>query len=187
MSLSDDYLGSIMLAAFNFAPNGYELCNGQSLPISSNTALFALIGTTYGGDGITSFNLPNFQGAVPLGTQGSSTYVLGEKGGTDTVTLTQSNLPAHTHAVASLTIGAKTGTASDVNSPTNAYFGTASTSTDRFGPVPDEHMIASSFGSMTAGGTYVTSYNGSGLPYSKVMPFTGIYYCIALEGVYPSS
>src|SRR5271167_4454482 len=97
----DPFLSQILIWPPNFAPQGWALCAGQLLPISQNTALFALIGTFYGGDGISNFALPNLQGRVPIhmGSNGQGTFYLGQTGGSETVTLTQSNLPAHSHAV----------------------------------------------------------------------------------------
>jgi microcystin-dependent protein len=186
MSLSSDYVGSILLAAFNFAPTGYDQCNGQSLSISSNAALFSLLGTTYGGDGVTTFKLPNFQGRVPFGVQGSSTYVLGATGGSDSVTLTQNNLPPHTHSVTSASISAPTAIVANQVSPEGGYFATSPTASNRFAAYTDEHMAATSFGSMTSSGTYSTGPTGGNQPYDKRMPFTTILFCIAVEGVYPS-
>src|SRR5512135_2703539 len=98
--MSQPFIGEIKLVPYNFAPVGYAFCAGQLLPISQNTALFALIGTTYGGDGISTFALPDLQGraAVHFGTlAGGTSYVVGERGGTETVTLLTSQLPLHTH------------------------------------------------------------------------------------------
>jgi len=100
--MSDQYVGEIRMTGFNFAPQGWALCNGQTLPIAQNNALFALIGTTYGGNGSTNFNLPNLQGRVPVhqGTgTGLTTAVIGESAGTETVTLLATNLPSHSHLI----------------------------------------------------------------------------------------
>ena len=101
--MADPFLGEIRMFGGNFAPRGWAFCNGQILPISQNTALFALLGTTYGGDGQTTFALPDLQGAAPLHAgegPGLSSRPLGERGGQQAVSLTTANLPAHTHAVA---------------------------------------------------------------------------------------
>src|SRR2546430_13117678 len=98
----DPFVAEIRIFPFNFAPKGWAFCDGQLLPLSQNTALFSLLGTTYGGDGKSNFALPNFQGAVPIHAgQGSglSPYDLGQEGGTDTVTLLESEIPSHTHAM----------------------------------------------------------------------------------------
>ncbi len=99
--MADPYLGQIILVAFDFAPFGWALCDGQLLPIATYDALFSLIGTTYGGDGVTTFAVPDLRGRIPIGFgQGpSNTYALGASGGSETVTLGAAHLPAHTHAV----------------------------------------------------------------------------------------
>src|SRR5438034_4503587 len=99
--MADPFVAEIRLFGFNFAPKGWAMCNGQLLPISQNTALFSLLGTTYGGNGQTTFALPNLQGSVPMGAgqgQGLSVRDLGEAGGSEAVTLLASEMPAHTHA-----------------------------------------------------------------------------------------
>src|SRR5215469_13112343 len=98
--MSEPFLGEIRMFGGNFAPSGWALCNGQLLSISQNTALFSMLGTTYGGDGVSTFGLPNLQGTVPVhwGTARTGTaYTIGEMGGTETVALTNSTMPAHTH------------------------------------------------------------------------------------------
>src|ERR1700679_467918 len=96
----NNYIGQILLVAFNFAPQGWALCNGQTLSIAQNTALFSLIGTTYGGDGVSNFMLPNLQSRVPVHQgqgQGLSPYVMGQVGGVEQTPLLVANLPSHTH------------------------------------------------------------------------------------------
>src|SRR2546423_15709283 len=108
--MADPFVAEIRIFPFNFAPAGWAFCNGQLLPISQNTALFSLLGTTYGGDGKSTFALPNLQGSVPLHVGGNqpgpalSTYDLGESGGADAVTLLTSETPTHTHSVLAQTI-----------------------------------------------------------------------------------
>src|SRR5689334_9815739 len=100
--MSNPFLGEIRMVPFNFAPKGWALCNGQILAISQNTALFSLLGTTYGGNGVSTFALPDFRGRVPIHAgqgPGLSSYVLGEQTGTESVTLTVPQLPAHNHTV----------------------------------------------------------------------------------------
>ncbi len=100
--MSDQFLGEIRVFGFNFPPTGWAQCNGQLLPISQNTALFSLLGTTYGGNGATTYALPDLQGSVAMNHgqgAGLSLYDLGESGGSDTITLESSEIPAHTHAV----------------------------------------------------------------------------------------
>src|SRR5215510_7745354 len=103
MPVNNPHLGELMMVAFNFAPQGWSFCNGQTIPIAQNTALFALLGTQYGGNGQTTFGLPDLRGRVPMGEGVSSagpTYVVGEAAGVEAVTLTLNDLPAHTHPVA---------------------------------------------------------------------------------------
>src|SRR5215475_4971153 len=100
--MSEPFLGQIMLVPYNFAPRGWAFCNGQLLSISQNTALFSLLGTTYGGNGQTTFALPDLRGRVPLSSgqgPGLSNYNLGQSGGQETVTLTGNQMPAHQHAI----------------------------------------------------------------------------------------
>jgi microcystin-dependent protein len=183
---SNDYLGSIMTAAFNFAPKGYALCNGQTLAINTNTALFSLLGTTFGGNGTTTFLLPNLQGRATLGAQGSSTYTLGQVGGADSVTLTVNNIPAHTHTVSNVSISAPTGASATQASPVGGYFAPNPSNADRFGPGTDEQMAVTPFSDMTASGTYTTGNTGGSQPYDKRMPYTTINFCISLVGIFPS-
>src|SRR5690348_8785921 len=98
--MSDQFVAEIRIFPFNFAPTGWALCNGQLMPISQNTALFSLLGTTYGGDGKSNFALPNLQGSSPMQPgqgPGLSSYYLGQAGGEDSITLLQTEMPAHTH------------------------------------------------------------------------------------------
>jgi microcystin-dependent protein len=184
-SPSNDYIGSIMTAAFNFPPNGYALCNGQLLAINSNAALFSLLGTYFGGNGTNNFALPNLEGRLALGAQGGS-YTLGQTGGSDTVTLTIPNLPSHTHAVSNVSISAPTGTSATQTSPVNGFFAPNPSNADRFGPGTDEHMAVTPFSAMAPSGTYTTGNTGASQPFDKRMPYTTISFTILLTGVYPS-
>ena len=116
--MSESYLGEIRMFAGNFAPQGWALCNGALLSIAENSALFALMGTTYGGDGQTTFALPDLQGRAPM--HKSTSYPLGAKGGTETVTLVQNQMPLHTHPA-----NATTSTA-EVTNPANTLWATSS-------------------------------------------------------------
>src|SRR4051794_35308780 len=119
--MNDSYLGQIMLFAGNFAPVGWALCNGQLLPINQNQALFAVIGTMYGGDGVSNFALPDLRGRAPICFgQGPNlqNYNPGDKGGDETVTLSATQMPAHSHAVS---FGCDTNQGGGVSSPQNAY------------------------------------------------------------------
>ena len=166
---SEPYLGQIMAVGFNFAPQGWAKCNGQLLPISQNTALFALLGTTYGGNGTTNFALPDLRGRMLTGQgQGPGLpYVdLGQQGGTSTSTLTLANLPPHTH-------------------PINAsnYIGTTS--------IPTNNVLANTsdndkeYTNTTNTAMTPTGSAGGGQPINNMQPYTGMNYIIALQGIFP--
>lgn len=169
----EPFLGEIRMFTGNFAPNGWALCNGQILPISQNTALFSIIGTQFGGDGITNFALPNLQGrvAVHAGTgAGLSPYVIGQSGGVENVTLQSSQMPAHSHT-AGVSSGAPasqarpSGNIPGFSQNTNIYSNTASDS---------------SFNS-----AFIQSAGGS-QPHTNVQPYLAVTFIIALQGIYPS-
>ncbi len=155
----------------DYAPQGWALCNGQILSISEYDTLYSLIGTTYGGDGQVTFALPDLRGRIPL-NQGKNpstgtTYVVGEKNGVESVTLTVSQLPAHSHTVHA---SSQPGTQ---NSPTNAVW--AKNAQQYSANAADGLMNVSSLGSV-----------GGNQPHSNLMPFTVINFIIALYGIYPS-
>ncbi len=166
--MSDPFLGQIMLAGFSFAPKGFAACNGQLLPISQNTALFSLLGITYGGNGQTTFGLPDLRGRTPLGF--SNSYPLGNTGGTETVALISSELPPHTHNAQANTAAGTTRT------PTNGVFG-GSGSEKLYGPTGSGQVPLNATSIATAGGSQ---------PHENMQPFNVLNFCIALAGVYPS-
>ena len=182
--ISNDYIGSIMMASFNFPPQGYALCNGQTLSISQNAALFSLLGINFGGNGTSTFQLPNLQGRVAMHM--GNGYILGQTGGQESVTLTAAQIPTHTHTVSNVTITAPTGTSAGQASPVGGFFAPNPADTDRFGPGADEHMENASLGSMTSGDTYSTDNTGNGTAFDKRMPYLTINFCIALTGIFPS-
>lgn len=160
----DPYIGEIRMFAGTFAPSGWAFCQGQTMQISSNPALFALLGTTYGGNGVTTFALPDLRDRVPVGF--SNTISLGSTGGQSTTALTVSNLPAHNHSIlASTAVGT-------TNIPSNAVMANSSTLDKEFAGVSDT--------SMTPTGT-----TGSGVPINNMQPFIGINFIIALQGIFP--
>jgi microcystin-dependent protein len=169
------FIGTIMMFAGNFAPRGWALCNGQLLSISQNTALFSILGTTYGGDGMTTFALPNLQSRMPMHFgqgQGLSNRTLGETGGSENVTLTVGNMPAHNHLV-----NCKSD-AGDSTSPANGYLaGDASSTTSNY--ITTNKLDAT----MNAGA--LTTVGGS-QPFSTESPFLVVNFIICLEGIYPS-
>jgi microcystin-dependent protein len=167
-------LGEIRLFAGNFAPRGYAFCNGQLLSISQNTALFSLLGTTYGGNGTTNFALPNLQGRVPIhmGTgAGLSTYVEGQQGGAEAVSLNVSQLPAHSHFVNSV------GNGGNQASPGSGLPAVESTGTSL------NYSSAPATGQMNPS---MIASTGNGLPIPVVQPYLVINFIIALQGIFPS-
>ena len=164
------YVGEIRMFGGNFAPAGWALCQGQTLAISENDVLFTLIGTTYGGDGQTTFNLPNLSSRVPLhmGTGGGSTYTLGQNGGVEAVTLTANQIPIHSHQMVA---------SSDVasfNSPANNVTGQSPNKIYRVGSP-----------SVTLAPTTIAQTGGS-QPHDNMLPFLCINFIISLFGVFPS-
>lgn len=171
--MSDQFLAEIRPFACSFAPVGWAFCDGQLLPISQNTALFSLLGTTYGGDGRTNFALPNLQGAVPLFYEqgpGLSVRNIGEHGGESTVTLQVSEIHRHTHHLRASSSGAT------ANTPTASTSLAASAG----GTVYGSTSIGS--GPMAPGAVQLT---GGGQPHNNMMPYQAINFCIALSGIFP--
>jgi len=173
MMPDNPFLGEIQLVAFNFAPQGWAFCNGQLLSISQNTALFSLLGTTYGGDGVTTFALPNLQGRVPLhfgAGQGLSPRNLGQLGGEEAVTLTAAQMPAHSHSANCHPA------AGDGNTPVNKYW-----SKDLGTQSGTYHSTGGA--AMNPG---ALSNAGEGRPHDNMPPFLGLNFIIALQGIFPS-
>lgn len=168
--MSDNFLGEIRPVGFNFAPNGWALCNGQILPINQNTALFSLLGTQYGGNGTTTFALPNLQGRVAVGAgqgPGLTDYVPGEQGGVENLTLTTAQIPVHNH-------GVSVGTADATSvSPQGAI------------PAKAARTVYSSAGGTTMAPDSIGSAGGS-QPHNNLQPFLVTNYIIALTGIFPS-
>ena len=174
--MGQPYVGEIRMFGGNFAPNGWMLCQGQTLPISENEVLFQLIGTTYGGDGEETFNLPNLASRVPIhmGTNPSTgtTYQIGEPGGVEQVTLTQQTTPIHNHPLLA------TSTA-QTNSPANAYFAVATSSqAGVLAYVPPGTPVA-------LAPTSVAPIGGS-QPHTNIQPTLAVNFIISLFGVFPS-
>jgi len=185
------FLSMILLWPCNFAPNGWAFCMGNILSIAQNTALFSLLGTTYGGDGISTFALPDFRGRVPVGAgqgPGLSPYVIGKVNGSETVNLITNQIPAHNHT-ASLTF---TVSASNVQATNNVPAASNSLAAvyDIGNGNPIAGYIASApntplnVGPGTATGT--TALTGGNLPHNNMQPFLVVNYIIALQGVFPS-
>jgi microcystin-dependent protein len=165
--VSDPYIGEIKMFAGNFAPYGWALCNGQLLPIAQYQALYNLIGTTYGGDGQSTFALPNLQGRLPV-HQGTG-FVMGQVGGSETVTLTAAQLPAHPHSFqASLNTGSQKNPATNVPAAIGAGSAYAQ-------DPPTSAMAPQSIGT-----------DGGGRPHDNMQPYLCVTFIIALTGIYPS-
>jgi microcystin-dependent protein len=161
----DPFVGMIAIFPYNFAPKGWLPCNGQLIPINQNQALFSLLGTTYGGDGRVNFALPNLQGRVPVGMGGGRT--LGERAGEASHTLTQPEMPAHTHQLSGSSSPAS------LSNPTGNVF--AATSGNNYGTATP--VVLSPAVVPAAGGSQ---------PHENRQPYTVLSYCIAIQGIFPS-
>jgi microcystin-dependent protein len=168
--MSTPFLTEIRICSFNFAPKGWALCNGQTLPINQNQAIFALLGTTYGGNGQTTFALPNMQGSVAIAN--GSGFTLGQRGGEENHTLTVSEMPAHTHIVSATTTNA------DKTSPVNTH--PAATSPNQIYSAGGAGMQA-----VAMNPAMVLGF-GSSQPHQNMMPFLVLNFIIALEGIFPA-
>lgn len=170
--MSDQFIAEIRAFPFNFAPAGWAQCNGQLLPISQNTALFSLLGTTYGGDGSTTFGLPDLQGSVPVSAgqgHGLTERHPGEKAGSASVTLLQTEMPSHSHA-----LNASADLAAERQPPGQVF--AQGDGVSAFGPKTE--MPAGFYpGAIT--------YAGNSYPHNNLMPYLTVNYCIALQGTFP--
>lgn len=166
--MAEPFLGEVRLFSFVFAPKGWALCNGQLLPINQNQALFSLLGTTYGGDGRVNFALPNLQGRAPVFGGQDGGVSLGESGGAVNHTLTSAEIAAHNHPVNASSSNANVGT------PVNNTWATLST--NAYATVATGSMNASAIG--TTGGSQA---------HTNTQPYLVISFCIALQGIFPSS
>jgi microcystin-dependent protein len=203
--MSEPFMGTVMIWAPNFAPRGWAFCQGQIMSISTNSALFSLLGVVYGGNGQTTFGLPNLAGRVPVGqgqSPGTSAYTLGQTSGTEQVTLTTAQMPAHIHGASftqtggNVTIQASTlpagsttpGTPNTMLAKSTDSSGLGSAS-DIYGTVPtDPTKIVNLASAPVTGlaGTITISPNGSSAPFPVLQPYQVLNYVIALEGVFPS-
>lgn len=170
--MADPFLAEIRIFPFDFAPTGWAFCDGQLMPISQNTALFALLGTTYGGDGKSTYALPDLIGRAPMHPADDPSlplHTLGEVGGSETVTLLESEIPHHTH-----TVGVDAANPADVNVPG-----------------PSTVLAQSSDGSLyrdtadTTMGFQALGLAGGSLPHNNMQPYLTANFCIALQGVFP--
>ncbi|MCB9317074.1 MAG: phage tail protein [Lewinellaceae bacterium] len=171
-------MATIILFAGNFAPRAWAFCEGQILSIASNTALFSLLGTTYGGDGRTTFALPDFRGRVPVGAghgPGLSDIRLGQKGGSEHVTLTVAQMPAHTHQVTPK-VAISTGNATTDEPDGNVLSGTAA---NTYAPPANAN-------GQLAGVSATETSAGGNQPLSIVQPYLGMHFIICIQGLFPS-
>jgi microcystin-dependent protein len=167
--VADPFFAEIRIFPFNFAPHGWAWCDGQIMPLSQNTALFSLLGTTYGGDGKSNFALPDLQGRAPMHPgqgPGLSLHDLGETGGSDTVTLLESEIPAHSHA---LNVSAEDGNRPQ---PAGRFLGRGT----------DLYVQSGNLGQMNDN---ALTPAGGDQPHNNLMPYLTFYFCIALTGVFP--
>ena len=189
--MSTPFIGMIIMVPFTFAPRGWALCDGQLLPISQNTALFSLLGTTFGGNGQTTFALPDLRGRVPNHAgqgPGLSLFTLGQAAGSESVTLALTQMPIHTHAITLGTLAAaanvKSGPGNAASPVGNVPAGEAAGVTATYSSVaPDAAMRA---GSISLTGTPAAAAAGAGLPFDIHQPYLTLNFCIALAGIFPS-
>jgi microcystin-dependent protein len=173
--MADPFVAEIRIFPFNFAPKGWAFCDGQLLPISQNTALFSLLGTTYGGDGKSTFALPDLQGSAPLQPgqgKGLSLYDLGQTGGTQFVTLLASEIPIHTHNM--------------MASVENGTQGTLTPGITLASSVAGSIYQSNTSTNLVTMAAQALSPAGGSQPHNNLMPYLTLNFCIAMQGVYPA-
>jgi microcystin-dependent protein len=172
--MADPFVAEVRVFGFNFPPKGWAFCDGQLMPISQNTALFSLLGTMYGGDGKSTFALPDLQGRVPISSgqgAGLSQYFVGEETGSETETLLISEIPAHNHNIMTQVQPAGSNTADSASSISRSVGGSA--------------FKATPFGTTANLAPEAMTVTGASLPHNNMMPYLTLNYCIALQGVFP--
>jgi microcystin-dependent protein len=170
----DPFVAEIRIFPFNFAPKGWAFCDGQILPLSQNTALFSLLGTTYGGDGKSNFALPDMQGRAPMHPgqgPGLSLHDLGETGGSDTVSLLESEIPSHSHQLRAEIVDA-----ADNHAPSSAK---------AMGPSAGGMVYQTNATNLVSLADNALAPAGGDQPHNNLMPYLTLNFCIALQGVYP--
>jgi|HubBroStandDraft_2_1064218.scaffolds.fasta_scaffold270700_2 microcystin-dependent protein len=180
--MSNPFVAEIRMFAGNFAPRGWAQCDGQLMPISQNTALFSLLGTTYGGDGKSTFALPNLQGAAPM-QQGQGPGLtlrdLGETGGEANVTLLQTEIPSHSHTMNTTTASGATATS------TNNELALAQAGGGKEGGGSSVNFYSTNLNNLAQMGPFAIKPTGGNQPHYNLMPYLGITFIIALQGVFP--
>jgi len=178
--MSEPFLSEIKIMAFNFPPKGWAFCNGQFLPINQNQALFSLLGTTYGGNGQTTFALPNLRGRVPI--YAGNGHTLGESAGSTSVTITQSTMPQHMHMLQGIAetpatnIGNSVGTGKTFAQGLVGLQGGGTAAVSLYGTPAN----------LTALAPEMVSNTGGSQPHNNMMPYLVLNFCIALQGIFPS-
>ena len=175
----DPFVAEIRILPFNFPPKGWAFCDGQLMPISQNTALFSLLGTTYGGDGKSTFALPNMQGNAPMHPgqgPGLSLHDLGEVGGSPTVTLLQTEMPVHSHAIG---VASSPFLSGQVSTPSNQ-----TVLAKAGGSTTNAYTSGQTQTNQTLNGSTLTPAGGS-QPHNNMQPYITLNFCIALQGVFP--
>jgi microcystin-dependent protein len=170
--MSEPFLAEVRMVGFNFAPRGWAFCDGQILPINQNQSLYSLLGTTYGGDGRTSFALPDLRGRTPIHTGsngGGTTYTQGQRAGEETHTLTPNEIPQHTHTLRASSAPA------NAASPTNNLLAASN--------LPEAYREANNLTAMAPGSM---SSVGGGQAHENMQPWLAVNFCIALQGLFPS-
>jgi microcystin-dependent protein len=176
--VTQPFLGQIQCFGFGFAPTGWALCQGQLLSIQQNTALFSLLGTFYGGNGTTNFQLPDLQSRVPVGQDGGAQYPLGEEFGVETITLNSGQMPLHNHGFL--------GSTSKANNEQPQAGSALATTTRRGGVSPGDNFYGPVDANTIAINPNSISLVGNTLAHTNIQPYLTVNWCIALRGIYPS-
>lgn len=181
--MSNPFIGEVVMFGGNFAPRGWAFCDGRLLAISQNTALFSILGTTYGGDGRTTFGLPDLRGRTPIGARqgpGLTNRLLGSRGGSEAVVLTANQMPAHNHSATS-TANAVTPAGNSNDATGNFWADDAGVSSGTYHSGPANTTMSSA-----AVQTTVANNEGGGQSHPNMQPYQGVSFIIAIQGVFPS-
>ncbi len=173
--MSEPFLGEVKMVGFNFPPRGWAFCDGQIMSIAQNQSLYSILGTIYGGDGRTTFALPDLRGRTPIhvGDGGGSTFQEGQKGGAETITLTTAELPSHNHT---FNVSSSIGDTGFDDNIANQYYAVSGDGATMYGAATSGDHLA---------GTALSSTGGSA-EHNNIQPYLAINFCIALQGLFPS-